>query len=65
VAEAGLEAAWAFGEALGHSLGRKLHLLAPDNDRTCSGLAALSFKLEREPWAGIQHEHFTGPLGKG
>jgi hypothetical protein len=28
---------------LGHSLGCKLHLLAPDNGRTCSGLAALSF----------------------
>jgi len=28
---------------LGHSLGCKLHLLAPDNGRGCSGLAALSF----------------------
>ncbi len=28
---------------LGHSLGCKLHLLAPDNGRTCSGLVALSF----------------------
>ena len=28
---------------LGHSLGCKLHLLAPDNGRNCSGLAALSF----------------------
>ncbi len=28
---------------LGHSLGCKLHLLAPDNGRACSGLAALSF----------------------
>jgi hypothetical protein len=28
---------------LGHSLGCKLHLLAPDNGRGCSGLVALSF----------------------
>ncbi|MCP9774665.1 DUF1350 family protein [Cyanobium sp. WAJ14-Wanaka] len=28
---------------LGHSLGCKLHLLAPDGGRGCSGLAALSF----------------------
>ena len=28
---------------LGHSLGCKLHLLAPDNGRACWGLAALSF----------------------
>jgi hypothetical protein len=28
---------------LGHSLGCKLHLLAPDNGRACSGLVALSF----------------------
>ncbi len=28
---------------LGHSLGCKLHLLAPDSGRGCSGLAALSF----------------------
>ncbi|MFN9630216.1 MAG: DUF1350 family protein [Cyanobacteriota bacterium] len=28
---------------LGHSLGCKLHLLAPDNGRGCSGMAALSF----------------------
>ncbi len=28
---------------LGHSLGCKLHLLAPDNGRSCSGLVALSF----------------------
>ena len=28
---------------LGHSLGCKLHLLAPDNGRSCSGLAAVSF----------------------
>ncbi|MEB3335492.1 MAG: DUF1350 family protein [Cyanobacteriota bacterium] len=28
---------------LGHSLGCKLHLLAPDNGRACHGLAALSF----------------------
>ena len=28
---------------LGHSLGCKLHLLAPDNGRGCAGLAALSF----------------------
>ncbi len=28
---------------LGHSLGCKLHLLAPDNGRACGGLAALSF----------------------
>ncbi len=28
---------------LGHSLGCKLHLLAPDNGRGCSGLAAMSF----------------------
>ena len=28
---------------LGHSLGCKLHLLAPDNGRNCSGLVALSF----------------------
>ena len=28
---------------LGHSLGCKLHLLAPDNGRGCSGLSALSF----------------------
>jgi hypothetical protein len=28
---------------LGHSLGCKLHLLAPDGGRRCSGLAALSF----------------------
>ena len=28
---------------LGHSLGCKLHLLAPDNGRACTGLVALSF----------------------
>ena len=28
---------------LGHSLGCKLHLLAPDNGRACAGLVALSF----------------------
>jgi hypothetical protein len=28
---------------LGHSLGCKLHLLAPDNGRACNGLVALSF----------------------
>ena len=28
---------------LGHSLGCKLHLLAPDNGRSCSALAAMSF----------------------
>jgi hypothetical protein len=28
---------------LGHSLGCKLHLLAPDNGRNCSALAAMSF----------------------
>jgi hypothetical protein len=28
---------------LGHSLGCKLHLLAPDNGRSCGGLVALSF----------------------
>ena len=28
---------------LGHSLGCKLHLLAPDNGRSCAGLVALSF----------------------
>ena len=57
---------------LGHSLGCKLHLLAPDNGRGCSGLAALSFNnfsaersvpllAELGPRLGIQSEFSPSP----
>ena len=57
---------------LGHSLGCKLHLLAPDNGRNCSGLAALSFNnfsaersvpllAELGPRLGIQSEFSPSP----
>jgi hypothetical protein len=57
---------------LGHSLGCKLHLLAPDNGRGCSGLSALSFNnfsaersvpllAELGPRLGIQSEFSPSP----
>ncbi len=57
---------------LGHSLGCKLHLLAPDDGRGCSGLAALSFNnfsaersvpllAELGPRLGIQSEFSPSP----
>ena len=57
---------------LGHSLGCKLHLLAPDNGRGCSGLAALSFNnfsaersvpllAELGPRLGISSEFSPSP----
>ena len=57
---------------LGHSLGCKLHLLAPDNGRGCSGLTALSFNnfsaersvpllAELGPRLGIQSEFSPSP----
>lgn len=57
---------------LGHSLGCKLHLLAPDDGRGCSGLAALSFNnftAERSipllgslaPKLGVVTEFSPGP----
>ena len=57
---------------LGHSLGCKLHLLAPDNGRGCSGLAALSFNnfsaeksvpllAELAPRLGISTEFSPSP----
>ncbi|MEY3750322.1 MAG: hypothetical protein RLZZ186_741 [Cyanobacteriota bacterium] len=57
---------------LGHSLGCKLHLLAPDNGRGCSALAALSFNnfsaersvpllAELGPRLGIQSEFSPSP----
>ena len=57
---------------LGHSLGCKLHLLAPDNGRGCSGLAALSFNnfsaersvpllAELGPRLGLQSEFSPSP----
>ena len=57
---------------LGHSLGCKLHLLAPDNGRGCSGLVALSFNnfsaersvpllAELGPRLGISSEFSPSP----
>jgi hypothetical protein len=57
---------------LGHSLGCKLHLLAPDNGRGCSALAALSFNnfsaersvpllAELAPRLGISSEFSPSP----
>jgi len=57
---------------LGHSLGCKLHLLAPDNGRNCDGLAALSFNnfsaersvpllAELGPRLGISSEFSPSP----
>mgnify|MGYP006288819145 CR=1 FL=1 len=57
---------------LGHSLGCKLHLLAPDNGRGCHGLVALSFNnfsaersvpllAELGPRLGIQSEFSPSP----
>ena len=57
---------------LGHSLGCKLHLLAPDNGRGSSGLSALSFNnfsaersvpllAELGPRLGIQSEFSPSP----
>ena len=57
---------------LGHSLGCKLHLLAPDNGRGCSALAALSFNnfsaersvpllAELGPRLGISSEFSPSP----
>ena len=57
---------------LGHSLGCKLHLLAPDNGRGCGALVALSFNnfsaersvpllAELGPHLGIQSEFSPSP----
>jgi len=57
---------------LGHSLGCKLHLLAPDNGRGCDGLVALSFNnfsaersvpllAELGPRLGIRSEFSPSP----
>ncbi len=45
---------------LGHSLGCKLHLLAPDNGRACAGLVALSFNN----FSAERSVPFLGELGQ-